>query len=1057
MKSNKKGLRLAHVSDIHVRNHRYHEEYSAVFEELYAKLRELKPDIIVNTGDTAHTKLQLSPAYFHMTAKFFENLADIAPLHIILGNHDLNLRNPSRIDAVSPIVEALDHKDIHFHKFSQEVDLGNGFVLNVLSILDEDKWIDPTDESKVNIALFHGSVAGVTTDTGWVMDHGDIHIQQFAPFDYVLLGDIHKTNQKLDPEGRVRYPGSLITQNFGETNDKGFLLWDIQDKENFTCEHYPLTNPKPFVTVELTPKGKMPKSLSIPNGARIRLVSQNNLPLDVMRRAMDIAKSRFQPESVTFLNKASGQRADANDITNGIDIEDLRDINVQEKLIKEYLKDFEANKETLEKVFSLNRKYNTVAEEEEEVARNINWSLKSFEWDNLFNYGEGNKVDFTKLNGIVGIFGKNYSGKSSIIDGLLYTLFNSTSKNERKNLNVINQNKDYGVGRLELQIGEKDFLIERESTKYIKKLKGEETLEAKTNTTFTCYNQITQEEEELNGDSRNGTDQNIRKMFGTVDDFLLTSMSSQVGSLSFINEGSTKRKEILAKFLDLLLFDKKFKKAKEDAADMKGALKLLEGKEYDSDIADTTEALEQNTSAKESQERKCRKYSKAIEKTQNIISDIERKIGSIPAEIIDIVEVKESQISKRKEIEVLTTQISDLKEENKTKRADHKRINEVLEGFDIDTLRALNEEVCGKKVILEGTNQTIEQQEYRLEQNKNKVKLLLEVPCGNEYQTCKFIKDAHNAQRNVIVIESNLQDLRDEAEDLYKQIDNLDPKSIERKMQKYEDVLEMRDTIYNAINQNELVIDKNESKVTTLNLEVEKLQGKIEEYEENREAIENLEQLLEEKVEQQNNLKAQQIILKDCNEEIVGLIKQRGSLEQRLENLVSQQQELETMRDSYSAYDLFMRCMHSNGISLDIIKKKLPVINEEISKVLANVVDFEVFFESEGNKLDIFIKHPKYEARPIEMGSGAEKTIAAMAIRLALLSVSSLPKGSIFILDEPATALDAENMEGFIRILDMVKSYYQTVLLISHVDSLKDVADMTIEIDKVGGYACVNQ
>jgi chromosome segregation ATPase len=151
---------------------------------------------------------------------------------------------------------------------------------------------------------------------------------------------------------------------------------------------------------------------------------------------------------------------------------------------------------------------------------------------------------------------------------------------------------------------------------------------------------------------------------------------------------------------------------------MKGALKLLEGKEYDSDIADTTEALEQNTSAKASQERKCRKYSNAIEKTQNIISDIERKIGSIPAEIIDIVEVKEDQISKQKEIEVLTTQISDLKEENKTKRADHKRINEVLEGFDIDTLRALNEEVCGKKVVLEGTNQTIEQQEYQ-SSNKN--------------------------------------------------------------------------------------------------------------------------------------------------------------------------------------------------------------------------------------------------------------------------------------------------------------------------------------------------
>ena len=1050
-------MKIAHVSDVHIRNHRYHEEYTAVFEELYEKLRELKPDIIVNTGDTAHTKLQLSPAYFHMTAKFFENLADIAPLHIILGNHDLNLRNPGRIDAVTPIVEALDHKNIHFHKFSQEVDLGNGFVLNVLSIVDEDKWVEPTDESKVNIAVFHGSVAGVTTDTGWVMEHGDININSLAPFDYALLGDIHKTNQLLDDEGRVRYPGSLVQQNFGESMDKGFLLWDIQDKDNFTCEHYPLVNPKPFVTIELTPKGKMPKNIEVTSGARLRLVSQNNLPLDVMRRAIDIAKGRFKPESVTFLNRSSGERGSVQDLTDGINIEDLRDPKVQEELIDEYLKDYEATPDTLERVFALNRKYNTMAEEEEEVSRNVNWSLKSFEWDNLFNYGEGNKIDFEKLNGIVGIFGKNFSGKSSIIDAFLYTLFNSTSKNERKNLNVINQNKEEGRGRLEIAIGDRDYSIERSSTKYIKKLKGTETVEAKTDTNFSFYDHVMEEDTELNGDSRNGTDKNIRKMFGTVEDFLLTSMASQVDSLSFINEGSTKRKEILGKFLDLEIFDKKFKKAKEDASDMKGALKLLEGKEYDTDIKEVEQALEQNTSAKRKQENKCRKYSSAVEKTESTISEITRKIESIPADIINIVEVKEEQISKQHETSVLNQQISDLKDENKLKRIDHKHINQVLEGFDIEAIKSQRDEIEKNRTTLDGTNQTIEQQEYRLTQNKNKVKLLLEVPCGDEYSSCKFIKDAYKAQGNITVIEQNLRELRDECESLFKNIEDLDPLMVEKKIQKYEEVLGMREQIIGTISQNELVVERNESKITTLNLEIEKLQGKIEEYEENREAIENLEQLVGEKVEQQNNLKAQQGILEECNEEIVSLIKERGSLEQRLENLIAQREEMETLRDNFAAYDLFMRCMHTNGISLDVIKKKLPVINEEVSKILANVVDFEVFFESEGNKLDIFIKHPKYEARPIEMGSGAEKTIAAMAIRLALLSVSSLPKGSIFILDEPATALDAENMEGFIRILDMVKSYYQTVLLISHVDHLKDIADMTIEIDKIDGFACVNQ
>ena len=163
------------------------------------------------------------------------------------------------------------------------------------------------------------------------------------------------------------------------------------------------------------------------------------------------------------------------------------------------------------------------------------------------------------------------------------------------------------------------------------------------------------------------------------------------------------------------------------------------------------------------------------------------------------------------------------------------------------------------------------------------------------------------------------------------------------------------------------------------------------------------------------------------------------------------------MRDEFTSSDLFMRCMHANGISYDIIKKRLPVINDEVSKILTNIVDFEVLFESDDKKLDILIKHPRHGARPIEMGSGAEKTIAAMAIRLALLNVSTLPKGDVFILDEPGTALDADNMEGFIRILDMIKTQFKTVLLISHLDSLKDIVDGQILIEKNEGKAYVNE
>ena len=79
-----------------------------------------------------------------------------------------------------------------------------------------------------------------------------------------------------------------------------------------------------------------------------------------------------------------------------------------------------------------------------------------------------------------------------------------------------------------------------------------------------------------------------------------------------------------------------------------------------------------------------------------------------------------------------------------------------------------------------------------------------------------------------------------------------------------------------------------------------------------------------------------------------------------------------------------------------------------------------------------------------------------MAIRMALLSVSSLPKGDIFILDEPGTALDEDNMEGFVRLLDIIKTYFKTVLLISHLDSLKDCVDSQVSIERNGKFAFVN-
>ena len=126
---------------------------------------------------------------------------------------------------------------------------------------------------------------------------------------------------------------------------------------------------------------------------------------------------------------------------------------MQEKLIREYLKDYNIDEELDKKVVSLNKKYNEIAEQNDETYRNTNYEILNLEWDNLFNYGEGNKLDLTRYNGITGIFGKNFSGKSSIIDSLLFTIYNSISKNSRKSLNIVNNDKEEGYGKVEIQRG----------------------------------------------------------------------------------------------------------------------------------------------------------------------------------------------------------------------------------------------------------------------------------------------------------------------------------------------------------------------------------------------------------------------------------------------------------------------------------------------------------------------------------------------------------------------------------------------------------------------------
>jgi DNA repair exonuclease SbcCD ATPase subunit/predicted phosphodiesterase len=1044
-------IKIAHFADTHIRNLKYHDEYRFVFDKIYRKLEEQKPDYIVHCGDLAHTKTQLSPEYFALATEFLKSLADIAPTYIILGNHDGNLKNSDREDAVSPIANALNHPQLFLLKRSGRVSPQTGLSFNVLSIFDRGNWMEPKD-GDINVALYHGAIMGSTTGTGWAMDHGDDDINIFKGHDFVMLGDIHKP-QILDTEGRVQYAGSTIQQKFSEDGRKGYKLWTIRSEDDFDVQHVIFTNPRPFITIRLDDKGEIPEHYHVPRGCRLRLISTINMDSSSIRKVSDLARTKYCPVSLSFLNKGTSEftSSDGEDHK----MENMRDASVQEKYIREYLQDYELDESIMSQVLDLNTRYNKEVEKNEEVRRNVKWNIKEMEFKNLFNYGEGNRLDFGNLSGIVGIFGKNYSGKSSVIDSALYGIYGGTSKAEKKNVHLINQNKDKASIRMVVEADGQEYQICRNLNKSTKTHKGKSVYTSSGDLDF--HNLTTNSS--CNGDSIKDTDANIRKIFGSIEDFMITSMASQMDSLSFIKEGSTKRKNVLAKFLDLDIFEQKLKHAKKDSAEIAALVKRFKNKRLGEQLVAKQEEIEEINDDIDTQTDLCKKHNKRYEELLEELRKIQEEISSIPAEVIDIDDIEDEIENWHEQIHKAGVKV---KANNKTIESNLPAIEQtmaILRSLDEDRLLHLETEALTLTKSLKGFESEMRDLKSKEKITLKKINMLHNHEYDPDCKFCsdnKFVKDANKAKSYLPTLEEEIDEVKKIIDVYDLKLGGLDLEGIQKDLKVLKTQRLKRDKLL-AENRNlELTNESLNSKIELMKNTRSSLQEKRDEYNENRQAIESLSSLIRSKDAVSIKMGEAKARKEKCDKKIQNYLVELGSVKHSIKMIKEEKLEQDKLEDDFAAYELFMRCMHPNGIAYEIIKQKLSLINEEIQKCLTNIVDFQVMFEEDGKNLDINIRHPKYESRPITMGSGAEKTIAAMAIRLALIEITNLPKSTVFIMDEPATALDQEHMEGFIRLIDMIKDKFKTVLLISHLDVLKDCVDKTIDIQKVGGYAKVN-
>ena len=214
--------KIAHIADVHWRGLSRHDEYREVFSSFLEDCRQNSVDHIFVGGDIFHTKTSgISPEYIDQLTWWLNSMAEVAVVHLTLGNHDGNLMNMSRQDAVSPIVAVMNNPRIHLYKKSGVYEFEPGYYWCVYSLFDEEGWKDvkPIDDA-VNIACYHGSIRKCLTETGWQIDEG-MTIEFFEGYDFVFLGDIHRMQylgykdceMEIDEKDLERYPGAeILTQ-----------------------------------------------------------------------------------------------------------------------------------------------------------------------------------------------------------------------------------------------------------------------------------------------------------------------------------------------------------------------------------------------------------------------------------------------------------------------------------------------------------------------------------------------------------------------------------------------------------------------------------------------------------------------------------------------------------------------------------------------------------------------------------------------------------------------------------------------------------------------------
>ena len=1080
-----KYIGILHIADIHVRLTKRHDEYDSVFSKLYEDVKKLPENVCVTIlGDVFHSKSDLSPECVNTVKDLLKNLADLRPTILIPGNHDATLSNKNRLDSLTPIVSALNHKNLSYLRDSGIYLFGN-ILFNHMSVLEsQDNYVSYKDipqkyklDYEHKICLFHGPVDQALTDVGYTVSNRSVTLDLFTGHDIVLLGDIHKY-QKLQfaPVEMTRqvwenevdkseythisdidessvlvrkncpetvYCGSLIQQNHGESLDKhGYVIWNLKTQSH---KHVNIPNDFGFFTVDIK-RGDLSTDISnLPKRTRLRVKCFETVASEV-KSVLNILKDKTDLIETTFVRvEDEGIQSNKPSVSNDLKLSDLTSKEYQLSLIKKFITNkfpSDATEERLNEVVKLHEKYGSLIDSDKCV-KNIRWKPKKFTFSNMFSYGEDNVLDFTKLKDVVGIFANNASGKSSILSALCFCIFDKCDRTFKAS-HVLNSQKMSFTCTFNFEINGIDYYIKRTG-------KSDKKRNVKVDVEF--WKVEDGKTIQLNGEARRSTNDLIRDYLGSYDDFILTVLSIQNNkSGTFVDMGHTERKDLLAQFMGLNIFDELYLHSDKSLKESEMTLKLLS--KEDIDTSDTKLKIE-NTSESI--------YS--IESEINVIVDektnLEKEVIELSKQYVKIEPKFNRDLSDlESEKTDIVSKINDVR--HKITEVDEKILS-LSAASSSYTSDLVNESIVDKFNEFKSLSLKFDETKHNLEKKKilitSKIDKIKKLENHRYDPNCKFcvenefVKDAHKTKDSLESDKKEIQLLINE----YKSLES----SLEEKkgvVSLYENYQKTKEKI--SKNEKDILKCSNEKLLFKSKLEIhernlKELERHITEYHSQKENIEKnrtLESTIEKmtkRVSLLNNM------ISEKSKDLTSLKILISSLNKEIEMKLEKKSKISALEKSVWAEKAYSLSVSRDGIPFELISKAVPILEKEVNQILSQIVEFGVSIKTDGKNVITDIVYSD-NSWPLELSSGLEKFLTSLALRVALINISNLPRPNFIAVDEGFGCADGENLPSMNTLFSILKSNFDFMLIISHLDSLKDMVDSTIEIKKENGLSKIS-